>query len=138
MTPLIKISLERKTLLSIAIAYSIAVSLLFFLPTWLFASNETISEIKIPHLDKWVHGILFFMLVYLWQWYYFKLNKHTISKSTIAVLFIILMVYGIIIEVFQELTPVSRSGDLLDFLADMLGAVLGILTFKIFKNKFHS
>ncbi len=100
--------------------------------------NEKVSEIYIPHIDKWVHGIIFFILIYLWQWYFYKHEKHNLSAVTITILLVIIMVYGIIIEVFQELSPVTRSGDVFDFLADLLGALLGILVFKMFKEKFHS
>lgn len=130
--------MERKILLFVAVVYSCAVTALFFLPSYLLVPNEKVSKINIPHIDKWVHGIIFFVLIYLWQWYFYKHKKHNLSAVTITVLLVILMFYGIIIEVFQELSPVSRSGDVFDFLADLLGALLGILVFKMFKEKFHS
>ena len=134
----IKKSLGHKTLLYIAIAYSFAVTLLFFIPTGLLVSSETLEKNKIPHIDKLVHGILFFTLIYLWQWYFYKRKITALQVFSTKALFIALMFYGIIVEVLQGFLPIPRGGDFFDFLADLIGALLGIVAFNYFKNKIHS
>lgn len=134
----IKISLGHKTLLFIVTAYSVAVTLLFFIPTSLLVSTETLENNKIPHIDKLVHAVLFFTLSYLWQWYFYKRKITSLQVVNTKVLFIALMVYGIIVEILQEFLPIPRGGDFFDFFADLVGALLGIVAFNYFKNKIHS
>ncbi len=134
MMPHIKRSLGHKNILIIAIAYSIAITIVFFIPAGMLVSEETFSKCKIPYLDKWVHGILFFGLTCFWQLYiYIKGigNKRTINTR---LLFTVILSYGIIIEVFQGLLTVSRSADIYDVLADVVGSLLAILIFIFFKN----
>jgi VanZ family protein len=135
---LIEKSLGRKTLLLIVSGYSLAVTLAFLMPTQLFAENKTLTQIQIPYLDKWIHSLLFFILMYLWQWYFYKKKANFFSTQHSIILFLALMFYGIIIEILQGLMPISRTADILDVFADMFGALLGVLAFKTFKHKFHS
>lgn len=134
MMPHIKRSLGHKNILILAIAYSIAITIVFFIPTGILVSDETLSKFKIPYIDKWVHGVLFFGLTCFWQLYiYIKGigNKRTINTK---LLFAVILSYGIVIEVLQGLLTVSRSADIYDVLADVVGSLLAILIFKFFKK----
>ena len=46
--------------------------------------------------------------------------------------YIILLLYGLLLEVLQSLVFVERSADFLDWLADIIGVFLGVWIFKKF------
>lgn len=68
-------------------------------------------------------------MFYLWK----KALKLDLNKSQIKLILIIVL-YGIIIEVFQAIFTSDREADLYDALANTLGAVVAYVFFK-FVNK---
>lgn len=82
-----------------------------------FLTPSQHSGINIPHLDKLAHAGLFFILAWLAHRGY-QLNA---TKQLLW-----LGIYGALIEVLQATTG-YRSGDVLDWLADLLGVVILIL-----------
>ena len=71
-------------------------------------------------LDKWIHFILFLVLVYLWCRAY---NIKT--KKTFIIITILSVAYGIIMELVQQYFIPFRFFDLRDMIANSLGAVAG-------------
>lgn len=76
------------------------------------------SGFDIPHLDKIVHFVIFFVLSALANMAYRLTTMHHLLW---------LGSYGILIEVLQAQTG-YRSGDVFDWIADMLGTGLLLLT----------
>lgn len=103
---------------------------LFTLLLMLVAYRELFKSI--PHLDKWAHGILFCGLSIL------MLGECTINgkkrSQAIAHTLCLCLFYGMLTELLQSYIFVYRSGDLYDFLADMLGMLWGILIFLVFRK----
>lgn len=91
-------------------------SFLIFI-TYKFLAPGIDSGINIPHLDKLAHFVIFALLAGLVHFSY-KLN-------TQLQLFI-WAIYGVGIELLQGLTP-TRSPEILDFVADMLGVIVTLL-----------
>lgn len=81
--------------------------------------------------DKVEHLLAYFGLSFL-LYLTLLFQKKSIILKNYAVLFTFLVVfaYGIMDEVHQLLIP-GRSCELLDFLADMFGGVVGIVVLKI-------
>ena len=81
--------------------------------------------------DKVEHLLAYFGLSFL-LYLTLLFQKKSIILKNYAVLFTFLAVfaYGIMDEVHQLLIP-GRSCELLDFLADMFGGVVGIVVLKI-------
>jgi VanZ family protein len=129
MTPLIKSLLGDKTLLLIALFYSIAITCLFFIP------NQDLPKTQISEADKLVHVLIYFILVNLWSLYFYVKNNLKFENKWILILLFSVLFYGIIIEITQELFTDSRSADILDVAANFLGALLGIFFFKNLKHK---
>ncbi|WGF93805.1 VanZ family protein [Aequorivita marisscotiae] len=127
--PLIKNLLAVKTLLFIALLYSIVITSLFFL------SSQNLPKTQISEADKLVHILIHFILVNLWLLYFFVKNKFHFKKNWILIVVLSVLFYGIIIEIFQELFTDSRSADILDVAANLTGAILGIFFFKNLKHK---
>ena len=82
-------------------------------------------EDKIAHAG--VFGILGFLMVY---GSIRRKAKPFLSRKHILTLMLIASAYGALTEIFQDLFFPSRFGDITDFIADTIGAVLGILVAK--------
>jgi VanZ family protein len=70
-----------------------------------------------PGVDKLVHVVLFLVLAAAGRW-------AGIRPVPLAAL---LAGYGAVSEVVQWLTPLERSGSVVDWLADLLGVALGLV-----------
>ncbi len=87
-------------------------------------------EIKAPTgTDKLIHIIMYFSLSTLLLWSY-AYNRHQIAW--IALLIIL---YGIVIELLQQYLPVNRDADIFDVLANIIGVLLGIFVQFLLKRK---
>ena len=129
----IKSLLESKQLLVVCILYSVFITILFLLPT---KEIPKLFNTFIP-IDKLVHVSIFLVLTFLWLLY---VNSILNDTKPIVLLFILIasLFYGILIEVIQELCVSSRGAEILDVIADLLGASLGLLFFRYYKNRITS
>jgi len=96
----------------------------------LVSSNE-IPTVDIPGIDKCVHIVFHFALTFFWFLFFSKqLQINTIFKPLIfAVLFS--FVFGIGIEISQELFTTTRSADILDVLANTTGEIIAVIIISI-------
>lgn len=78
----------------------------------------------IPHLDKAVHAGLYAILAFLLVW---SLHAKKRSKFITALLFCV--VYGGLMEILQVTIAVNRLASWGDWLADLVGALLGLFLF---------
>lgn len=91
---------------------------------------ETISFLDWASPDKVVHFILFggqtFLILYAYR---DKLSdKQSLIKIAVVAI-VIGVVYGLLTEILQAYVFIGRDGNLFDFIADMLGALIGFLAF---------
>ncbi|WP_212001410.1 VanZ family protein [Chitinophaga sp. HK235] len=96
----------------------------------------TNSFLERIHFDKFVHFGLFGGIVLFLSMGVYWQKKH-ISAFTLLLFIVIAAVYGFIIELIQKYWVVGRSFDLYDALADTLGAVAGVIVFKIILRLFY-
>jgi VanZ family protein len=82
----------------------------------LFAPGSDVPSAP-PGVDKLVHLALFLALALAGRW-------AGIRARPLAVL---LVAYAALSEVVQALSDLQRSGSVLDWVADLIGAVLGLL-----------
>ena len=85
-------------------------------------------------MDKWVHGIMYLVLVWVMMWDNKKAGIHISYSWAIVALFS--AIFGGFIEILQEHFFYPRTGDWLDWLADCIGAWVGIGTWYI-GQKWH-
>lgn len=123
MQKVIKKLLKGKLKIVFAITITIAILLLSLLKLPQY-------KINISNLDKWQHSFAYFILSISWLLvFYQKPNK----KYIIVFLCIL---FGIIIEILQEVLTGYRTGDVLDILANSVGVIVGLLFFiQIYKKK---
>lgn len=86
--------------------------------------------LEIPYLDKLVH-FTFYLVFVLLGCLAFNLNENKIKLTKgLLILIICAVLYGLIIEALQDVLPVDRSAELLDILANTIGALVGGLLIK--------
>lgn len=98
---------------------------------------ESLPSIDIPHLDKLVHFTFYFVFTALGCLSFREIDRrNTPLKKVIVKIILYAVIYGIIIEVLQGVATIDRDPDLLDVLANSLGALFGSFTVKyIFSGK---
>ena len=84
--------------------------------------------IEIPHMDKLVHFIFYstamvFGSLFVWE----QFRKHISLRKTFVLVFVGLLLYGMIIEVLQQVMRMQRSGEWWDIFANTTGLVAGLL-----------
>ncbi len=133
MTKPIKKLLELKILIKIVVAYTLVITFLFLLPK----QDLPIVETDLP-IDKIGHVLLHFLLVFGWLLVFFVMNEKQISSIKIWQVITVCFVYGIVIEIIQELLIPLRQADFFDVLANTVGLLIGFTLFWYQKNKFFS
>ena len=89
------------------------------------------SLLKIPHFDKIVHFVLFFVLALLLISEFNTLRQEgKLTRLSIVIAISVSVVYGLIIELLQYYLLTTRSGNLYDFAANVLGAIVAVLLYK--------
>jgi len=85
--------------------------------------------INIPFADKIIHFFLYFLLVILILFGYLRKSKTILTIRKFLFVFSISLLYGILLEVLQDLLFTMRSADLFDIAANAAGSFIGLLTF---------
>ena len=98
----------------------------------LVSLKNVIVETEISFFDKILHYGAYFMLTISWLLTFKKSEKIIITS---AIIVLIVFVYGIIIEVFQEILTSNRQADLYDILANLVGIITAYLFFNIIYKK---
>jgi VanZ family protein len=81
------------------------------------------SQPKITNIDKWEHGIAYFILTICWLFTFYKKPKIKYIVVVACVFF------GILIEVLQHTLTMYRTADYKDIIANTLGVLLGLVVF---------
>lgn len=93
-------------------------------------------DLKALEPDKWIHVLLFLIMVGLWCWGWAELK---ISYGKKIALFItttlVWLSYGIAMEFVQDALRNGRSYDVKDMIADGIGCTIGLLLSLIFFRK---
>jgi len=98
--------------------------ILCFTITHLPPSN--VPSVQIPHFDKLIHMLIFLGLATLFSRAYPKIAKR------VGVVIGILMLYALVDEVTQP--GFGREADILDGVADFVGAGVGMMIYRKFKG----
>lgn len=128
MTKLIKKLLRVKPLLFIGLLYTSFLTIVFLLP---------ISELpKVEFLnDKLIHTVLYIVLSFVWLLFLFIYNNWNIVFKNVLFILLLCLIYGIIIELLQQLLITSRQADIYDVISNLLGSIIGITVFWNVKNR---
>ncbi len=112
-----------------ALLWALFILVLCLLPGPAIPSWEWADMIS---LDKSVHAFLFAVLfVLVARALDEQYRPGGIRSNTMAVAFAITLGYGALTEWMQQIPALGRRGDLLDLLANGLGAFLGLVYFRM-------
>lgn len=118
----------------------------FSLPIlWIFviiflsvSSTDELSEswfsLDFPHADKLVHFVMYMVLTYLLLRSLAKENLLA-SRKWLAVIILIPIILGILMEFIQGQYLVERNFELLDIIANISGTLIACIFYKIFNKK---
>ena len=112
-------------------AIAFAIIWLLFITTLLCIPGTELPKITWEDkiwLDKWIHVLLFMILVILWNKVYSgKKSIHDNTRKMFFQIMIVGFVYGILMELVQKYFIPYRSFDVRDILADGVGSFMGYL-----------
>lgn len=96
-------------------------------------STDIDTGVEIPHLDKMVHFTFYFGVVVLGCLSLLEKGGQDLNRI-IKQLIIFAIAYGLLIEFLQYVMPYQREADILDFLANSLGAIVAGLLIKKYRS----
>ncbi|RTL11303.1 MAG: hypothetical protein EKK56_08800 [Flavobacteriaceae bacterium] len=96
-------------------------------------SVNSFSKIKSVGNDKMVHFLFYLFFVIFWG---LVKRQNDSNRKYYLFIFFVAMSYGLIIEVLQEILTNTRQADFYDFLANTMGAFVGLIVLLYYKNKF--
>ena len=104
----------------LSLAWAILILVLSFLP------GRDLPNVQILALDKLVHFI-FYLLLFVFTMYGWRrqLQITLLRKVPIALVWLACILFGIAIEVCQEVFTADRHFDWLDIMANSMGALAG-------------
>ena len=95
-------------------------------------SSADLPKVKIFGIDKLVHFGFHYVLTFLWFLYLFTKNINNYNNSYLRAALLLSTIYGILIELLQQILTTTRQADVLDVLANFTGAICAVITLKTF------
>ena len=128
--------LGRNFTLFLAVSYTIFVTIAFLSPST--GLSRFIFKIPFIPIDKLVHFIIHTILLLLWVFYFWKQHNQKLKRRQYSYIFLSCIMYGIIIELLQDVYVPSRQGDVFDIFANTIGTFVGLFMFFKIKNRITS
>lgn len=114
----------RKTLAALYLAF---IAVLSLMPAY---DLPQIAEFK--GLDKIVHICMYLGLSFLACW---SLDLDRKRMSPIYLLLTMIFMYGVLMEILQRTMHNGRSFDFKDMIANLTGAIIGLMLYRYFDRK---
>ena len=90
---------------------------------------EIDPEFMFPHMDKAIHFIMFFFLVWAMAFDAAKITKSTeLPTLQLRLIVAAAFVVGMLTELLQSIMEAGRTGALDDLVADVIGALVAMIT----------
>ena len=121
---------NKKTYLWLALLWTCIVTVLS-----LVTIGNIGSSIPIPNKDKYVHFTFYFVFVVVW--FLFAKRTNMTKKIKWIVLFSAIG-YGILMEICQGIISSNRSPEVMDVLANSIGAITGLIFITIILKKYKT
>jgi len=88
---------------------------------------KNIPQINIPYIDKVIHAIFHLVFTTLWFLYFKKKLSSSNNVKPLLWSFVFSLLFGISIELMQQYITLTRSADIIDVLANTVGAILAVV-----------
>lgn len=95
--------------------------------------SNYVPSVKIPNADKVVHFIFYFFFTIIWYLSFKGNNKGKHKNKILLISCMTSVIYGIVMEIFQTLFTMSRSADVKDVVANIIGSIAAVILYK-YKN----
>lgn len=89
-------------------------------------------KLNLNHADKYQHAVAYFVVTLSWIWSFQTRNN---NKSMQLWILLAVFLFGVLMEVLQEVMTNYRTADVFDVLANTSGIVLAYLFFKVTRMK---
>jgi len=96
--------------------------------------SSDLPSVAIVNLDKVVHAFLHLLFVILWFLYFKNQFISRFNTKALVYAFALSVFYGIAIEIMQQLFTTTRSADVLDVVANFVGAIIGVSVVMVAKK----
>jgi glycopeptide antibiotics resistance protein len=117
--------------ISLGVAFSWAAVILY---VCLIRISE-VPTIKIANFDKYIHAFFYFVFSTLWFFALRLYFKKWSRNQVLGVVFLMSLLFGIAIELFQAFFTTYRSGDIADVFANTAGTLLALVSISILVKK---
>lgn len=103
----------------------------------LFTSGDNLPKnniLKINHLDKYAHFILFLgleILILIES----RTKKRNVNLTNILIIVFLPIIYAAITELIQLYFIFDRDGSWQDFIADIIGIIVGIIIYILYARR---
>ena len=114
---------DPKFYFAAAIFWLLFVTLLLGLPGTEFPKITWLNKIWI---DKWVHFLMFGILVILWCSAYRSKQKKGNFRKVFIRITVLCLLYGIMMELVQHFFISFRTFEMIDIMADGAGCIVGL------------
>jgi VanZ family protein len=131
MMRVIRILSERKILLGAGVVYTVFITIALLVP------DRGAPPIDILYLDKYIHVVIHWILTFIWLSYFFLGDQSHFSSKMVILALITCFFYGIVVEAFQHWFTETRTFDLFDIIANAVGELIGLLSFRIVRKKMN-
>ena len=121
---------NKKIYLGLALLWTCIVTVLS-----LVSIGNVGKSISIPNKDKYVHFTFYFIFVIVW---FLFANRTNISKKIKWIVLISAIGYGILMEIFQGIFTSTRTPDIMDVIANSIGAITGLLFITLILKKYKT
>ena len=107
-----------------AVGWLIMTIVLLTLPGSAFPKENWLSKLWV---DKWVHVVLFAILVIVWCRAVWKSGNRILLKKYFMGITMLGIAYGIGMEFVQKYLVANRSFDIMDIVSDAAGCLIGLV-----------
>ncbi|SHI89305.1 hypothetical protein SAMN04488096_105276 [Mesonia phycicola] len=91
---------------------------------------------KFDNSDKYMHAIAYFGLTIIWYVYYFSSKSWKLVQiKSLTVICLLIIAFGIFIEVLQDKLTTYRTIDSLDVLANSIGVTVAFFVILMMKKQ---
>jgi VanZ family protein len=97
-------------------------------------NSENIPSANIPYIDKVVHAVFHFVFTTLWFLYLKKKLNGANTFKPLVLAFVFSFIFGISIEIMQELFTTTRSADFFDVMSNVFGSTLSVILIILLKT----
>lgn len=113
--------------ITLSILYLILIVLLSLLPT-----SDLPDVPMFSGEDKWIHMCMYLGLGFVTSW---SLDRQGKPMLPLYILLIGLFMWGVLMEVLQRLMSNGRGMEITDMLANLAGAIAGLIIYKYMSRK---